>query len=191
MMIAPFTQNEVSGNHIERDATPAAADRAAWSAVFADEPSPLRPIVNVGNFTTVHLAAARMLVLNGTHAFATEATLDFDAAGVAVPRLSATTVRGNVFRARGLAPAVSVESSGIIQFADNRCDLVGRSSPAVSLRSGAAVVSANVVSGGENSITMSATIDKVTVLGNITNGGILAGQTTLAGSPWERLNVRL
>jgi hypothetical protein len=191
LLQGPYSENEISGNHVERDAAPAAADRALWSAVIADEPNDRRPIVHVGDFTAVHLTAARMLVLNGTHAFAEEATLDFGDPAAPVPRRSSAALRGNVLHARGAAPVVSIESGADIQFGDNRCQLVGRASPAVSLRSSAAVASSNLVRGGEISISFSAALERVAVIGNATSGPITVNQQTLAGTPWEKLNVQI
>ena len=191
LIIGPYTQNEVSGNHVERDAISAAPDGAMWSAVRLEQPTPAQPIIHVANFSAVHLAAGRMLVINGTHAFAVELALDFSEANIVVPRLASTTMRGNTFRARGAAPAVTVQSGAVIQFVDNRCELVGGAESAVVLNSAVAVVSSNVVSGGETSIRLSAPTEGVTIIGNVTSSRIVAGSNNLTGTPWERLNVEL
>src|SRR5690606_25035396 len=96
----------------------AAEDTMAWSGVFIDEPSPTRPSLHVGDFSVVHLTAARMLVLNGTHAFATEATMDFADAAAPVPRLSRVAMRHNNVRGRGATSVVALEASGHVQFSD-------------------------------------------------------------------------
>jgi hypothetical protein len=192
VVLAPYEASEIAGNHISRDATSAAEDTMAWSAVFVDEPSPARPTLHVGDFTVVHLATARHLVLTGTHAFTTEATLDFSVAAAPVARRSAVSMRGNTVRARGSRPAVAIEATANVQFSDNRCELTGRSAAAVQISAPAAVVSANVVLGGEDAIRLAVDIKHVTVLGNATRGRIIVGQnSTLAGTPWEALNVRI
>ena len=119
-----------------------------------------------------------MLVLDGTHAFAEEATLDFTDAAAPVPRRSTVAVRGNVLQARGVAPAIALESGADIQFGDNRCEYVGKVA-AVKLDSSAAVVSANVVRGGSPSLELSAPIERATVIANATSGGIVVNQ-----HPW-------
>jgi hypothetical protein len=192
VVLAPYEASEIAGNHISRDAASAAEDTMSWSAVYVDEPGPTRPSLHVGDFTVVHLATARHLVLAGTHAFATEATLDFSDAAAPVPRRSSVSMRGNTVRARGSRPAVAIEATANVQFSDNRCELTGRGSAAVQISAPAAVVSANVVVGFEDAIRINADIKHVTVLGNATRGRIVIGQnTTLAGTPWEALNVRL
>jgi hypothetical protein len=190
LLHGPYSGNEISGNHVERDATAAAADRALWSAVLADEPNDQRPIVHTGEFTTV-LTATRMLVLDGTHAFADEATLDFADPVAPVRRQSSTSLRGNVLHGRGAAPLVSIESGADIRFGDNRCELVGNAGTAVSLRSGAAVVSANFIRGGEVSLSLSTAVERAAVLGNATSGPITVNQRPLAGTAWDALNVRI
>jgi hypothetical protein len=190
LLHGPYSQNEIGANHVERDALPAAADGASWSAVGADEPSPERPIVHAGAYTAVFVTAARTLVLNGTHAFANEATLDFGTAPAPTPRASSVCMRGNVLRARGAQPCVSLVASSDIQFGDNRCDFVGFKD-AVRLRSAAAIVSTNVVRGGETSLRLTAKLERVTVIGNATTAGITVNNTGLANTPWEPLNVRI
>jgi hypothetical protein len=130
-------------------------------------------------------------VFNGAQPFINEAPQAVDAAGAAVVRGSSFGLRGNAVVARGSAPAISIVSSGDILFADNRCELAGKGNPAVQLQSGAAVVSANIVSGGETSIAASAALNRATMLGNATTGTITIAQQSLAGTPWEHLNVRI
>ena len=190
LLHGPYTQNEISGNHVARDAVAAAADAASWLAVSANEPNPTRPIIHVADFAAVHLSATRVLVLDGTHAFAEEATLDFTDAAAPVPRRSTVAVRGNVLQARGVAPAVALESGADIQFGDNRCEYVGKGA-AVKLNCGAAVISANVVRGGAPSLELSAPLERATVIANATSGGIVVNQHPLAGTAWEPFNARI
>jgi Family of unknown function (DUF6519)/Right handed beta helix region len=190
LLQAPYLQNEICDNHVERDSKPAQADAALWSAVTADEPDEKRPIIRAGIFTAVRLTESRTLAVNGVRAFIDEATVDLNDAGAATPRGSSAAVRGNVLAARGSAPAVSVIARGDIRFGDNRCELIGRNT-AVLLRSSAAIVSSNLLRGGASSLAVSTAIERVTVLGNATSGAITVDQRSLAGTPWEPLNVRI
>ena len=190
LLNGPYTQNEISGNHVARDAVAAAADAASWFAVLANEPNPTRPIIHVADFAAVHLSVTRMLVLDGTHAFAEEAMLDFTGAAAPVPRRSMVAVRGNVLHARGVTPAVALEAGADIQFGDNRCEYVGKVA-AVKLDCSAAVISTNVVRGGTPSLELSAPLERATVMANATSGGIVVNQHPLAGTAWEPFNVRI
>jgi hypothetical protein len=191
LLLGPYVENEVSGNHVERDATPAPPDATPWSAIAASEPHAKQPIVHTGPFTTVRLNDARTLVLNGTRAFINEATVALGATGAATVRGSSFGVRSNALVARGAAPAVSVVAGADIQFVDNRCELTGRGNPAVSLLSDTAVVSANIVRGGETSIATSGGPNRATMVGNAATGAITINQQPLTGTPWEHLNVRI
>jgi hypothetical protein len=191
LLHAPYAQNEIRANHVERDAVPAAADGADWTAIGADEPTATRPIVHAGNFTAVFATAARMLVVNGPRVFTDEALLDFSAGAAApAPRASSIVMRGNAIRARGAPPAVTLNAGADIQFGDNRIELVGFKD-AVQLNAGAAVVTSNVVRGGETSMRISATIDRVVVMGNATSAGISVNNSGLGNSPWAALNVKI
>jgi hypothetical protein len=191
LLLGPYVENDVCGNHVERDAEPGQPDATAWAAISANEPQAKQPIIHTGVFTAVRLNDTRTLVFHGTHAFINDATLVFDAAGAAVARGSSFGVRGNSLVARGAVPAVSVAAGADIQFVDNRCELIGRGNPAVLLLSTAAVVSANLVRGGETSIAASAPVNRATMVGNATTGMMTIGQQPLTGTPWEHLNVRI
>lgn len=52
------------------------ADEANYTAVLVGEPGPLRPVIDVADFTVAHLTAARSLVFIGTRAFASEVAVD-------------------------------------------------------------------------------------------------------------------
>lgn len=193
LVYAPYDFSEVSGNHISRDApgASAAADTMAWCAVFIDQPSSVRPVVHVGDFSVATFATARMLVLAGTHAFATEALLDYAEPAAPVPRLSSATVRGNTLRARGNRQAVAIEAGANVQFSDNRCELTGGPGVAVTITAPAAIVSTNVVLSNKDAIRIGPESVRATVLGNVTKGFIYLGPGTLANTPWEPLNVRI
>jgi hypothetical protein len=117
----PYIDAAVSDNQVARDRDTAGPDAAQWFAVLVDEPNAQRPIVHVGDFSAVSLNAARMLVIDGVHAFTEELANAFTDAAAAVPRGSSVSVRGNVLRARGAASVVALEAGGDIQFGDNRC----------------------------------------------------------------------
>jgi hypothetical protein len=191
LLQGPYLLNEVCGNRIERDAGPALADASSWSAISADEPDKLRPVVSTGLFTAVRLSDIHALVFYGTHPSLVDLAVELDPVGATVVRGSSTSVRGNVVAARGASPAASVVSGADIQLVDNRFELVGRGEPAVLLRSAAAIVNANLVRGGQTSIMATAAINRVTITGNATTGAIAIGQHSLSGTVWEPLNVRI
>jgi hypothetical protein len=189
-VLGPHEDCEITNNQIARDPGGAVGDTAIWLAVVVDEASAARPIVNAGDFTAVHLSTARALVLNGTHAFATEATLDFVNAAAPALRLSSANMRGNVIQARGIAPAVMLNMGLNIQFADNRCALTG-DAPAVTLNCGVAAVTSNMVrSNGRHSIELSAPAQNVTVIGNVSSSEIVVNLQPLP-EIWRPLNVRI
>ena len=191
LLHGPYTHNEIHGNHVARDAVAAGADESTWRAVAVTEASPARPIVHVADFATVHLTTARMLVLDGTHAFAVEAALDFANPAAPVPRGSSIAMRGNVMQSRGAVSAVALNAGADIQFGDNRCELTGKAA-AVTLDSGAAVVSTNVVRSLDVSVRLTAAANRVSVIGNATTGDILVGQSTSLGTtPWASFNARI
>ena len=189
-LFAPYLQNLISGNHIERDAQAGAQpDGTAWSAVSAEEPNVQRPTINVGGYLAARLTEARTLVVNGAHAFINEAAVSFDPAGAAIVVGSCAALRGNVLVARGSVPAVSVSVGGDIQFGDNRCELRSFQAPAVALNSTAAVVSSNIVRGGQPSLVLTVPPERVAVLGNATTSAITVNQNPLTGTQWAPLNI--
>jgi hypothetical protein len=191
LLQGPYTDNEISNNVVERDGAAAAADGAAWSAIRSLEPGERRPVVHAANFTSVHLTAARMLVVNATHAFTVDSLLDFTDAAAPTPRRSSATVRGNVFQSRGGASAIEIENGADIHFADNRCQSVGPAA-AVSLSAPAAIVSSNIVrGGGDVAISLAVPAEKAVILGNATRGQILIGQKPVSSTQWTNFNVRL
>ena len=85
---------------------------------------------------------------------------------------------------------MDISTAGDCLFNDNRCELRGTTGRvAVSLQSRTAIVNANRVVGGEASVLLQTDPKRVTVLGNITTGAIIAGASAL-GAPWDALNVR-
>src|SRR5262249_41332185 len=95
---------------------------------------------------------------------------------------------GNTLIARGATPAVDVVAPGDCLFNDNRCELRSAADvPAVRLVAGATIVNANRVLSGQIAIQLLGNTKRVTVVGNITTGVILAGGALPA--PWDALNV--
>jgi len=189
-MQGPHQDHVVVGNQVARDPAGAIPDGANWFALLVEEPSPPIPIVHVGNFTAVHLAAGRTLVLDGTHAFATEAVLDVGTANALLLGLSSVIVEGNVLRARGATPAVHMITGLDIKFSDNRCTLNGNNT-AVVLNCKVAVISSNIVRNlGRNSVEVPSSDVQSTVIGNVTSGEILVRGQPLP-APWAPLNVRI
>ena len=76
---------------------------------------------------------------------------------------------GNVFIARGRAPAVDVSASGDVLFSDNRCELRASGRTTVSLNAPVAIINANRVRGRtEVSILVADKNAIVAAIGNIT-----------------------
>ena len=190
LLHGPFSQNDVSHNHVERDAARVPPDVSVWSALLADEPDEKRPIIRVGTFATVRLNESRTLVLNGDHVFVDELVAIDATPDRAAARTSSTGVHGNVLLGRGIAPVVAVSSASSIQFGGNRCEFSGRAA-VVTLTSAAAVVHSNIVRGGASSIAIAANRKSVTVLGNGTSIPITINNQPLTGTPWEPLNVQI
>ena len=106
-------------------------------------------------------------------------------------------VTGNTFAARGgrTALAVLAQAAGESTVSDNRCTLASSGEqPAVLLATPVTIVGTNFVHGGSRrngslAILPTAESTRVAVVGNITSHGIKIGGATLAGTPWEPLNV--
>ena len=189
-MHGPHEDHLVAGNQVARDPAGAIPDAANWFALLVEEPTPPIPVIHVGNFTAVHLAAGRMLALDGTHVIVSDAVLDAGTVDAPVLRLSSVVVQGNVLRARGGTPAVHMITGLDIKFSDNRCTLNGRNT-AVNLNCRVAVINSNIVRGlGRNSVEVPGTDVQFTVTGNATSGEILVRGQPLP-PPWASLNVRI
>jgi hypothetical protein len=189
---APYAQTEIHNNHVERDAQP--SDRpssASWTAVAADRLDVQRPAVNLATYTAVRVDDARTFVMHGNRAFIDVSAVFTNASGAIVVRGSSAAVRGNVMIARGAAPAVSVLASGEVQFGDNHCELRGGAGVApVLLGSSAAIVNSNLVRGGrDRSMAISASIKRVTIVGNATTAEIFVDGNPLQGTLWGPLNI--
>ncbi|AGK50335.1 MULTISPECIES: DUF6519 domain-containing protein [Burkholderia] len=178
---APYSQAEVHHNHVERDAqfNDTRSD-TAWFALSIDEPQldGNDALSRLARFTALRVDARRTLVLSGDQAFvsAVNAGTAVDpatGAAVAAPGASAS-VLGNVFVARGRTPAVDVTASGDVLFGENRCELRASAGSAVRLSAPAAIVNANRVSGGQESISVPNPKALVTAIGNITTRNIAA-----------------
>jgi hypothetical protein len=158
---------------------------------MVDAPPGERLVSRLGPFVTVRVDDTRMVVFGGTRPFLVVAPPLSGAGAAPVARAASATFNGNVFAARGAAPAVDLAVQADCLFADNRCELqpdIGGA--AVRLAAGTLIVSANRVQGGEPSMQLSVDPRRMTVLGNVTSAGIAAGGGPL-GDPWEPLNVRV
>lgn len=175
---APYAQAEISHNHVERDAQPSyQPSDIAWLALQIDEPQPGGNLVSrLGRFTALRVDDSRILVLSGSQAWVNTVPSGVDAAGAAVPVQGASaSVLGNVFIARGRAPAVDVSASGEVLFNDNRCELRANfSTSAVLLNTPVALIHANRVRGAEDSIRVVNGRALVAAIGNITTRPINA-----------------
>ena len=179
---APYEQAEVHHNHVERDAQfNNTLSDTAWFALNIDEPQigGNHVVSRLGHYTSLRVDEQRMLVMFGSKAFVNtvNAAAGVDpatGAAAALPGASAS-VLGNVFVARGRAPAVDVTASGDVLFNDNRCELrANLSTTAVLLNTPVAVVCANRVRGAEDSIYVPDQKALVTAIGNITTRPINA-----------------
>ncbi|MFM0053338.1 DUF6519 domain-containing protein [Caballeronia grimmiae] len=175
---APYEEAEASHNYVERDARfITTASDTAWRALDIDEPQVggNALLSRLGRYTALRVDERRTLVLMGSKAFllSVDAPVDPETGtALALPGASAS-VLGNVLIARGRAPAVSIAASGDVLFSDNRCELRGKSgTAAVLLNTPVAVINANRVRGGEESIRVLDPKARVTVIGNITTQSI-------------------
>jgi hypothetical protein len=193
LMVAwPYTQAEIANNSVERDPQATEQSGAAfWSGINVEAAADNGAFSRAGAYTSVRIDDTRTLVLHGSRAYVNIHSILLDVAGARVPRASAS-LRGNSVSARGSAPAVMVRATTDIQFSDNRCELRGERAVAVRLDAPAAVVSANVVRGGDQraSIAIGAQRERAAVLGNATSFVIMVAGGPLA-DPWKPLNVAL
>lgn len=187
---APYQQAEISANHIERELQASNQETVtAWSAVNIEQSNGQRPVNRAGDYTTVHLDEGRTLVLHADRVFVhTDATVT-DVSGARSVLGSSASLRGNLLSGRGVGPLAAVVATRDVQFSDNRCEQRGNRGSAVRLQSSAAVVSANVIRGGEPSLQILSARDRTTVLGNATTSAIIVGGQSIQGTPWELLNV--
>ena len=164
-------------NHVERDPQLNTTNsETAWYALLIDEPQARNNFLSrIARFTALRVDANRTLVLSGNHAYVNTVNAGVDVTGAAAAVQGASVaVLGNVFIARGRAPAVDVSASGEVLFSDNRCELRASGKTTVSLNAPVAIINANRVRGGEvNSIDVPNTKTAVAI-GNITTGRINA-----------------
>jgi hypothetical protein len=183
MLRAPLTQFDVSNNQVQRDGTPSVqTSNGVWFALTAMETDPQTPLSRTGSLTTIRVDPTRVLVLGAGRPYV------FGTSGFAPPPPPRGAVLGNVFNARGTAPAVEVSAAGECLFNDNRVESAFNSKAAVTLATTVAIVSANRVRSGDISIQV-AGAKAAAVLGNVTTGQIIVPGGLQA--PWEALNLRV
>lgn len=199
VLLAPFSHAEVLHNQVDRESLPLFDGGGEWVALLVDGLGDDRRITRVAGYTAVRLDPNSSLVfgLGGTAKDPQRAWVQQDSAAATVgnnaPVTGGISVLGNALGGRGTRALVRLAVASDCLFNDNRCELRGNTGtagnrPAVDLRAGATIVNANRVRGGLPSIALTGK-DKgapVTVLGNITTGGI----TGMPSDPWERLNVQ-
>lgn len=100
------------------------------------------------------------------------------------------SANGNMFEARGDAPAVDIATDGAVAFSDNRCLHTSQiQSGVVNISAGSVIAIGNHVEDQHQSkIAMTISAKVYTVLGNITSGQITVNGPPL-GDPWAPLNV--
>jgi hypothetical protein len=183
---APFAQADISLNTVNRDLDLASRDsRAQWHALLVDDRSGERRADRVGSYATIRIDDKRTLVFGARRPYLVNLATDADVTGAAIVKTASTSVLGNTLTARGITPTVQIETVGDCLFNNNCCELHGRSSAAVRIDSGAAVVSSNRVRGGEVSLQLPGDPRRKTVLGNVTTGAIVPQLS----SPWDALNL--
>ena len=174
---APYAQAEINHNHVERDAQVShQASRTDWFALHIDEPQAGGNLVSrLASYVTLRVDESRTLVLSGKHAYVNTIAAGVDVTGAAAAVSGASaSVLGNVFIARGQAPAVDVSASGEVLFSDNRCELRANGNTAVLLNTPVAIINANRVRGGRE-LSISVSNGKaVAAIGNITTRPINA-----------------
>jgi hypothetical protein len=189
-MLGPHENHLVSGNQVSRDPAGAIPDGTSFFALLVEDPAPPIPIINVGNFTTVHLAAGRTLVFDGNHVFVHDLLLDAAVSANLLLGLSSVVVDGNVLRARGGVAAVHMVTGLDIAFSDNRCTLNGNDT-AIRATCRVAVLSSNSVRNlGRLSVEVHGSELRFTAVGNASSGEIFVNGQPLP-APWAPLNVRI
>lgn len=186
----PYDELDLSHNDIRRDADAVAAPGGvAWHGVDVQQPDSTRPTLRADGFTAMRMDSTRTLVLANNRVSITTSRVGVRGAADSDGG-SSLGLKGNVVLARGVGRAVQAESSADLLFCDNRCELNSlRSTGAVTLASRAVVASSNrITSGASRSLVLTAPATRVTVLGNITSGGIALASGTLP-QQWVPLNV--
>jgi len=177
---APYLQTQIMHNHVKRDvqANNTPSD-TAWFALQIDEPT-LEDgnfISRIARYTALRVDPTRTLVLSGNRAYVNvTSAVGVDPAAAVEVQGSSASIIGNVFSARGRAPAVLVAASGEVLFNDNQCELpeTNQSNAVVLLNTRVAIINANRVRGGEDSIRVPDDKTLVTAIGNITTKRIMA-----------------
>lgn len=191
MLLPAIVDAEVSHNHVERDLVPLTQDsNGQWQALVmldtvVQPATGLAGAVKTGGFATVKLDAGKTLVLGAGKAFVNA----FDFAAVADrPVGPSASVLGNVFNARGDAPAVEIALTQCL-FNDNRVDARLNRRKAVTIAAPLVIVDSNRITGEELSLEITeATSKSAAVLGNITTRGIALSGAGLS-PPWAALNL--
>lgn len=178
---APYLQTEVMHNHVQRDVQVNNTESdTAWFALQIDEPTLGGKVLSrIALHTALRVDASRTLVIFGRRAYIDNvinaAGLDPATGAAAEVQGASASILGNVFSARGRAPAVDVTASGEVLFNDNRCELRANfSTSAVLLNTPVAVINANRVRGAEDSIRVPDPKARVAAIGNITTRPINA-----------------
>ena len=187
---SPFTEFDVNHNRVQRDAAPSdqQTNSGTWMALAVIGLDSQNPVSHTGDVSVVKVDNNRMMVLGaGRPYIASFDSGNSDATATQQPELARGSVIGNVFYARGNAPAVDIFAPGECLFNDNRVEARLNGKLAVRMATSVAIVNANRVRGGEVSIQVSGA-KTAAVLGNVTTGSI-----DIPGGlqpPWDALNLR-
>jgi Family of unknown function (DUF6519)/Right handed beta helix region len=189
VLLAPYLEFNISHNQVQRDTLASAPSSGNWWALLTAGADGQQAAMPVGNFATVSVDSARVLVLGARPYVATLA----DAAASSAPEPARGSVIGNTLSSRGATPTAQIDAPGECLFNDNRVDShFNQRSAAVVITTKVAIVNANRVRSGERSIQVidapGAAKNSAAVLGNITSGSI-----DIPGGlqpPWHDLNLR-
>ena len=174
---------------MRRDDEPVAAPGATrWIGVEVLPVTVNQPVLRSLGYLAIRVDATRTLVIQNERATLVSSKVPVFAAAARAEGGSCAAMKGNVVAARGTGAAVLLGASADILFTDNRCELNGNGNTAVTLVARTLVVSANRVVGGERSMLLNASPKLMTVLGNITTGGIATGAGQLEPQ-WAPLNI--
>jgi len=177
-VVRPFDRADIADNMVRREETPERAEtKATWLALSVHAPAEMSVRRTAARVATIRLDDGSHLVVTGSWAFAVAA--GSEAAGI----------HGNRLEGRGRSSLVRVVVLGDCAFDDNRCLQLMPSDEPIVLAGGMTMIAhGNRVLGGPRPLVLQADPKRLAVVGNITSGSILVGNSPLPG-PWDALNV--
>lgn len=186
-ILAPFEHTEIM-NNVVRWAASAVGQNMNWIALQIKLPADYQLEIADGILLRLGSDANGNIYLFSVYDENPITTFSEDARQM--------TVQANRFEVRGGRQAVDIVGRGTCLFNNNRCrSQTGdrKAFPAVNVEAEAIVANANFIASQSaerqpTAMRLVAEPANVTVLGNITDGGIQVGEAGL-GTPWNNLNV--